>query len=439
MELAIPAFAATVLDKLTAAGHTAFLVGGCVRDSLIGRTPQDWDIATSAAPAQTMAALEGLRLIPTGLRHGTVTAVVDGVPVEVTSFRADGPYSDGRRPDYVRFTSSLREDLSRRDFTMNAMAYHPRAGLVDPFGGEADAAARLIRCVGEAQRRFTEDALRILRAMRFAAVLGFTVDEATAKAMLCQRTLLDGVAAERICAELLGLLRGEHLTDVLLRFCPVVTQILPELLPSVGFEQHSPYHMYPVYEHCVRAAAAAPPDAALRLALLLHDCAKPACCTEGIDGRFHFYGHQAKSAELALQAVERLRLDNACARRVLFLVERHDIDMVPERRAATRLLSRFGEDAVRDLLLVHRADNAAQSRFADRRESFDEFEAALEQVLAEKACFSLRDLAVNGRDLIDAGVPKGPAVGRALEGLLALVVDGECENERAALLRRLEQ
>lgn len=439
MEIAIPGYVHSVLDKLQAAGHTAFLVGGCVRDSLSGRVPQDWDVATSAAPAQTVAALEGLRLIPTGLRHGTVTAMTDGGPVEVTTFRSDGPYSDGRHPDYVRFTGSLREDLSRRDFTMNAMAYHPRAGLVDPFGGEADAAARVIRCVGVPQRRFAEDALRILRAMRFSAVLGFSVDEATADAMLSQRALLAGVAAERVSAELLALLCGGRLVDVLLRFAPVVVQILPELAPCVGFEQHSPYHRYTVYEHCARAAAAIPPDSALRLAMLLHDCAKPLCCTEDEEGRFHFYGHQAKSAELAREAVARLKLDSTSAQRVAFLVEHHDVDMEPERRAVTRLLSRFGEAFVRELLLVHRADNAAQSRFADRHETYDEFDAVLACVLADAACFSLRNLAVSGHDLIEAGVPKGPAVGRALKELLSLVVEGQCENERGALLRQLEQ
>ena len=434
MEIAIPNFVQAVLSRLEDAGHSAFLVGGCVRDSLLGRTPQDWDVATSAAPAQTITALQDFSTIPTGLRHGTVTVLSDGHPVEVTTFRTDGPYTDGRRPDYVRFTGSLREDLSRRDFTVNAMAYRVRTGLADPFCGVSDLDARLLRCVGKPERRFTEDALRILRAMRFSAVLGFSVEPDTRRACLRLRSLLEHIAPERICNELFLLLAGGNTANLLLEFAPVITQLLPELGPCVDFAQRSPYHSYTLYEHCVRAAAAAPPSPVLRLALLLHDCAKPFCQSPGVDGRLHFYGHPAKGVELVRQAAQRLRLDNASTATLLFLVEHHDVELRAERRCVTRLLARFGEEKLRLLLQMMRADNAAQSRLANRQDVYDEAEVILETVLSNHDCFSLRSLAVSGYDLLEVGIPRGPVLGHTLSGLLELVVSGKCQNEKDVLL-----
>lgn len=437
--LILPDSVRDVLERLEACGCAAYVVGGCVRDSLLGRTPNDWDIATAALPEQSMAALNGFRLLETGRKHGTITALTAEGPVEVTTFRVDGTYSDCRRPDEVRFTPSLREDLARRDFTVNALAYRPADGLCDPFGGQTDLAARVLRCVGEPDMRFGEDALRILRGLRFSAELGFSIERKTAESLLQNRTLLQGVAPERVAAELTRLLCGKNVLEVLLRFTPVITQIISELTPCVGFEQRNPYHIYTVYEHIARSVAAIPPVPALRFTMLLHDIGKPATCTTDESGRRHFHGHPGQSVLFARVILRRLRVKNALRDRVLKLVALHDIELKPTEKCVLRQLNRLGEEAFRQLLLVKRADNAAQSpAVQNRAKALDVLEQLLEEALAARRCFSLRDLAVNGGDLLAAGVPAGAAVGEALRALLALVMDGQCENEKSALLKQLE-
>ena len=397
-------------------------------------TPTTWDLTTSALPAQTEAVFAGERVIETGLRHGTVTVLLAGLPLEITTFRVDGDYSDHRRPDTVRFARSLREDLSRRDFTMNALAYRPRDGVTDLFGGAADLRAGLVRCVGDPDRRFQEDALRMLRALRFAAVLRMTVEPATAAAIRRNRALLAAVARERVREELTRLLCGPDAARVLADFPEVIAELLPELRPCFRFDQCSPYHDRDVWAHTLAALDAAPAEPVLRWAALLHDLGKPGCFTRDAGGTGHFYGHGARSAALADGILRRLRFDTAARERIVLLVRHHDEPILPERQALRRLLNRLGPEAARQLLALHRADTLGQAACCrPRLAQYAQAEALIDALLAEDACFSLRDLALNGRDLLALGL-RGPAVGAALEACLQAVIEERVPNERSALL-----
>ena len=422
-----------ILRTLEAAGHEAWCVGGCVRDTLLGRDPEDWDVTTSALPEETMAAF-GEQAVPTGLKHGTVTVRMEGQSVEVTTYRLDGVYRDHRRPDHVTFTRSLDEDLWRRDFTVNAMALGLRGDLRDPFGGREDLEGGILRCVGEPDRRFGEDALRILRGMRFAAVLGFTVEPATAESIHRRRELLGDIAAERIQTELLKLLCGKNAAAVLREYVDVVGVFWPEVLPMVGFDQRNRHHCYDIWEHTLHALEASPAEPVLRCTMLLHDIGKPATFVVGTDGCGHFRGHPLVSRDMADEMLRRLKCANAFRETVVRLVEWHDRNIPREEKAIRRALRTLGEQDFRRLLAVKRADNLAQApAFWDRQQEIDLAEEILDNLLAEDACFSLKQLAVNGKDLTEIGL-SGPAVGEALEALLDRVVDGELPNERGALL-----
>lgn len=430
--------AAQAIERLRAAGHEAWIVGGCVRDVLLGRTPTDYDLTTSALPEETEAVFAGERLIETGLQHGTVTVVLEGVPLEITTYRVDGGYTDARHPDGVTFTRSLREDAARRDFTINAMAYAPGEGLLDPFGGQQDLAQGVIRCVGDPMQRMTEDALRILRALRFSAVLGFGLDPATARAAFCQRGLLARVSKERIASELCKLLCGRAAGRVLLEFPQVLAVFLPELEAQLGFDQCTPHHSFDLYTHTARTVAGVPQEAPLRLAALLHDIAKPACFTKDEDGIGHFYGHAAQGAAMAEEITHRLRLDSATCTRVTQLVKWHDTQINPEARAVKRALRRMTPPVLFQLLALQRADRRGAKIESVDLSDLDEVQALAEELLREDACFSLRDLAINGNDLLQAGVAPGKPVGAALAGLLDAVIDGKAENTKQALLAYLK-
>lgn len=383
MELTLPCGAAYVLRALRAAGHEAYVVGGCVRDSLLGRVPVDWDVTTSALPEETKAVFSGAPVIETGIRHGTVTVLVDGEPVEITTYRVDGPYSDGRRPDSVAFTRSLREDLARRDFTVNAMAWSPETGLADPFGGADDLRGRVIRCVGDPARRFGEDALRILRALRFSAALGFSVEAKTAGALRAGRALLGRVSAERIAAELVKLVCGENAPAVLRAFPEVIAQVLP------------------AWDCAPDALGRAPADPPVRLAMLF-------------------------SSEAAAEAaLRRLKFDHRTLRAVKALLAFRSAPLGEDRPAARRMLRAVGPEGFRRLLAMRAAYG----------EPLAGVERTLGEVLADGDCWSLDALAVKGGDLLAAGVPAGPELGRTLSALLDAVVNGRCPNERAALLK----
>ena len=428
-----------ILDALERAGHQAVLAGGCVRDALLGREPHDYDAAVSAPPEEILAACRSkFKCIPTGLAHGTVTVVHGGLPVEVTAFRKEGTYSDHRHPDRVAYTSRLEEDLARRDFTVNAMAWG-RSGLTDPFGGQADLAAGVIRCVGDPDRRFQEDALRVLRGLRLAAQLDFRLEGETAAAIRRNTPLLSYVAWERIQAEFLHLLCCPGAERILLDFPETVCQIVPELTPAVGFDQKNPHHCYDVYTHSVKTLGRVRPEPTLRLAALLHDAGKPACFSLDEQGVGHFYGHEGESARLAEQAAARLRLDRRTQERVVTLVTRHGLQIEATPKVVRRWLQRLGPGLFFDLLELERADGmACAPRPAPEPDRCAQAETMAREILDQKPCLTLKELAVNGRDALAAGL-SGPAVGRALNRLLDQVAAGDLPNDRAVLLPLLNQ
>lgn len=437
MEWELPLPVCRALNRLTDSGFEAYVVGGCVRDRLRGVTPHDWDITTSALPQDMAQAFAGERVIETGLQHGTLTVLLGGMPLEITTFREDGAYSDGRHPDTVAFTRSLEEDLKRRDFTVNAMAYHPQSGLVDLFGGQQDLAARRIRCVGDPEKRFSEDALRILRALRFASVLEFSIDPATREALERLRHRLELVSVERVAAELQQLLCGAGVREVLLSYPAVIFAVLPELLPMYGLDQRNPHHVYDVYTHTAYAVEAALPDPVLRWTMLLHDSGKPARFTLDAQGVGHFHGHQAVSEAIAYDLLKRLRLDNATIEQVCTLIRWHDVPLEDTDACVKRWLNRLGPEGFERLLQVKAADNTAQAPEAlpGRLRALQALRERAAAIVSAQACFSLRDLAVNGDDLQGLGIPAGPRLGLVLRELLELVIDGRCENEKNALLK----
>ncbi len=439
LKMLLPTPVQRALSLLNNAGFEAFAVGGCVRDTMLSKPPVDWDITTAALPEQILSVFTQYKTIPTGIQHGTVTVILDDMPLEITTYRIDGEYSDNRHPNEVFFTASLQDDLRRRDFTINAMAYHPNRGLVDCFSGAADLSKQKITCVGDPESRFTEDALRILRALRFSAVLGFTVEKVTAETIHKLAPLLRRVSAERITEELKKLLMGKYVRQVLLEFSDVFSIILPELQPLIGLRQDNPYHHLTVYEHTVETVAAVKSDLSLRLTMLFHDVGKPACYTRDENGIDHFRGHPAISAAIAERAMERLRLDKAIIATVKTLIMHHDDDLSLQDKHLKRLLNRL-ESAAYQLIEVQRADVYGQHPDKrDRLNFLDAVEKRLSELQKENACFRLRDLAVNGDDLLAMGYTSGRQLGDTLYKLLEAVMDEKCPNERAALVKLAEE
>ena len=430
----LPESVKKVLQTLETAGYGAYAVGGCVRDMLRGVAPHDYDVTTAARPEAVLALFEGFA-IPTGLQHGTVTVRVDGESIEVTTFRTDGTYTDHRRPDSVTFSDSLAEDLKRRDFTVNAMAMDLRGTVYDLHGGQKDLEKGILRCVGEPETRFREDALRILRLLRFAAVLGFSIEEETARAALRCAPLLETIAAERVREELTKLLCGDGVAEVLLAYSDILGVVMPEILPCIGFDQHNIHHLYDVWEHTARAVANAPKDPLLRWTMLLHDLCKPACFTVDGAGQGHFYGHDAMGADLAGEITARLRFDRKSGERIALLIGRHMRQLEPTEKAVGRVLRQLGEEALRQLLAVKRADaGACHPDFAWQTGALDDVERVLEGLLAKDTCFTLAQLAVNGHDMMALGL-RGSEIGRALNAALDAVAAGDVENQRDALLK----
>lgn len=423
------------LNMLTGGGHEAFVVGGAVRDLLCGAPVHDWDIATSALPEQTAAVFSQYRVIETGLKHGTLTVLMDGLPLEITTYRKEGTYSDHRRPDRVIFTERLEEDLARRDLTVNAMAYHPDVGVVDPFGGQEDLKAGVLRCVGDPDRRFREDALRMLRVLRFASVLGMEPEAETARAVHRSRELLAYVAAERVRAELTGMLLGERVRWVLEEYSDVLCVPIPELAPMVGQLQYIPYHCYDVWGHCAAAVEAMPPDPVLRWSALLHDCGKPAVFTQDETGRGHFYDHAAVGVKLAEGILRRLRFDNETRKAILFVIAHHHPVIPPTREEVRKAVQEFGVEGMERLICMFRADTMGKSELCrPRLEDSRELERLLAEVKAGSGRLTVRDLAVDGRDMMELGL-RGREIGAELERLVDEVALKGLNNTRETLLQ----
>lgn len=436
MEIQLPQAVKWILDELRKNGQEAYAVGGCVRDTILGRNPQDWDITTSARPEQIKEIFR--KTIDTGIQHGTVTVMIDHVGYEVTTYRIDGEYEDARHPKEVTFTASLLEDLKRRDFTINAMAYNEQDGLVDAFDGIGDLERGVIRCVGEAKERFTEDALRMLRAVRFAAQLGFTVEEKTKSAIMELAPNLKKVSAERIQVELTKLLISNHPEQMRMLYeTGISAVILPEWDAMMETPQNNPHHCYSVGEHTVHALMEIRPDKVLRYAMLLHDVAKPICRTTDDEGVDHFYKHPQQGEKMAHDILRRLKMDNATIDAVCGLVRYHDRNPQANDKAIRRAIFAAGKQQYPQIFEIKRADILAQSDYQkkEKLEYLAEYEKLYYEILSRDECLSLKELAVDGSDLIAAGIKPGKEIGQILKQLLDIVIDEPEKNTKEYLMR----
>lgn len=437
IKIQLPEKVNTIIETLQSHGYEAYAVGGCVRDSLLGRTPGDWDITTSAMPEETKTLFS--HTFDTGIEHGTVTVLLDREGFEVTTYRIDGKYEDSRHPSEVTFTRSLKEDLLRRDFTINAMAYNETSGLVDEFGGLKDLKSRKIKCVGDAHARFSEDALRILRGVRFAAQLGFEIEEDTREGMRELAPTLANISAERIQVELVKMLTSDR-PDLLRDAYELgITKVfLPEFDRMMETTQETPHHMYTVGEHTLHALCNVRPDKILRLTMLLHDTGKPALKTVDEEGVAHFKKHAFESEKIAKTVLRRLKFDNDTLRKVTRLVYYHDYRMPEKAVNVRRAMHTIGEDIFPYYLEVRRADVLAQSMYQreDKIRNLDGVEARYREIVEAGQCVSLKELAISGKDLIEAGMEPGKEIGETLKKMLSLVIEHPELNTKEELLRR---
>ena len=419
------------IAALEKAGFEAYAVGGCVRDSLLGLTPHDYDLCTNALPEETARLFPGHTLVRSGEKHGTIGVVFDKAVIEITTFRTEGDYQDSRHPGWVRFVPDVKEDLSRRDFTVNAMAYNPKTGYIDPFGGQADLQRGILRAVGDPTTRFTEDALRILRGVRFGVRFSLTPAEDTLAAMNTLSPLMDNLARERVFDELcklLPLLKSEDMAT----YSAILTRVIPCLADTVGFYQQNPHHIYDVYTHTAYVVEHAPKDLAVRWAAILHDCGKPGCFSLDETGIGHFYGHAEASAKMADDLLLTLKAPTVLRERVVFLIEKHMTPLEPDKKLLRRRLGQYGVDALHQLVALQKADCIGTGTHENDR--FEAISALIAEILQEQACLTLRDLAVNGKDLQKIGFAPGKEIGACLNLLLEQVQDEKLPNEKEVLL-----
>lgn len=426
------------IKKLEKEGFTAYCVGGCVRDAMLGLTPHDYDLCTNAKPQDICRVFEEYKLIRNGEKHGTVGVVMNGTVYEITTYRTEGDYQDHRHPDSVEFVDHIQEDLARRDFTVNAMAYHPETGYYDPFGGSKDLLDGVLRAVGQPRVRFQEDALRILRGVRFACRFRLQIEEETLKAMEELTPLLDDLAAERVCSELTQALC--HMTqEDLLRYSFVILQVIPELKECVGFQQHNPHHKYDVFTHTAAVLEAVENDPALRWAALLHDAGKPKTFTRDEQGVGHFFGHAQVSAEIAEEVLRRLKVSNSLKEQVMFLIEHHMDALPAEENSLRKKLSKYGSENLRKLVVLQQADRGGKNtRKADDLKT-EKILSIIEKMEQTEGCLQIRDLAVNGYDLMELGFEAGPALGDCQQMLLEQVLEGKLPNEKEALTEKARE
>lgn len=440
MKITLPEKVNRIIHTLQENGFEAYAVGGCVRDSILGRKPDDWDITTSATPLETKALFA--RTFDTGIEHGTITVLIDKDAFEVTTYRVDGKYEDNRHPSEVIFTRSLREDLLRRDFTINAMAYNDTEGLVDIFGGMDDLREKTIRCVGDAKARFGEDALRILRAVRFAAQLGFEIEEETRNGITELASTLANISAERIQVELVKMLTSPNPGMLKMAYELGITKvILPEFDAMMATTQENPHHKYSVGEHTLKAIEAIRADKVLRLAMLFHDIGKPAMKKIDEKGIAHFKMHDTQGAEMTKQILRRLKFDNDTMNKVVRLVQYHDYRMPAEPKNVRRAMNKIGEDIFPYYLEVRMADTLAQSEYLQKEkiQNIRDVRERYEEILERKECVSLKTLAVTGSDLIANGMKPGKEIGEVLNKLLEYVIEHPEANEKEMLLKMKEE
>lgn len=431
--MVLPEHISRCIQRLEQAGFAAYAVGGCVRDDYLGRVPNDFDLCTSALPEQTQAVFSDHPLQLEGVQHGTVRVVTEAEVVEITSFRAEGPYSDNRHPDWVRFVPQVEADLARRDFTVNAMAWSPVRGYADPFHGREDLEKGLLRTVGDPWQRFREDSLRILRGIRFASRYGLTLDPETEKAMFALTPTLQNLAPERIFDELNRILPNLSGADMI-RFAPVLTEVIPELKPMVGFDQRSPHHAYDLYTHVACVVDKMPEDLDLRWAALLHDVGKVPTFTQDATGRGHYYGHAQVGAEMASAILKRFRATTALRQTVVTLIDQHMTRLKPDRIELRYCLKDLGWEMVWKCLTLQEADMSSKGiHRPEELERYRKVRESLQQLEAENACISIKQLAVTGRDLMDLGY-QGKEVGEKMKQLLDLVMTEQAENAAEVLI-----
>ena len=423
----IPPQVRLALSALCSAGFQAHIVGGCVRDFLLERTPADYDITTNALPEQTQTIFSNFKCIDIGKKHGTIAVIIDKMQIEITTYRIDGNYSDKRHPESVSFSSSLCDDLSRRDFTINALAYNESSGIADYFNGQNDLKNHIIRCVGDPQKRFEEDALRIMRAIRFSSQLGFNIDTLTENYIFLQKDNLLFISAERLRVELEKLLLGKSAFDILMKYYQVIAVFIPEISPCVGFQQHSKYHKYTVWEHIVRTVCNSPDDIIIKLTMLMHDLGKPECFTLDQNNRGHFKNHPAKGAEISEKILKRLKYDNNTIKSVITLIKYHDYEF-RSRKSIKKIMSVTGPELFMKLIDVQQADaDSKDGQCNSPLNDLPALKAAAEEILSKNECLNIKDLKINGNHLIALGA-SGKQIGVILNTLLDNVINGNLEN-----------
>ena len=433
--ITIPEHISEILNTLEKNGHDAYIVGGCVRDIFMHKTPSDFDITTSASPEETIECFKDKKLVLTGLKHGTVAVAVKKKLVEITTFRTDGNYKDNRHPQNVTFVKDIKSDLSRRDFTINAIAYSPKCGLVDPFNGVEDIKNKIIRCVGDAEKRFDEDALRIMRGIRFSSVLNFAVEEETKNAIHSKKSFIKNISIERIRDELKKLLVGENIFEVLMNYSDVIFTIIPELEISLHTSQNCPHHIYPVWEHICHSVKNTEPDIILRITMLLHDNAKPIVRKTDKNGIDHFVSHPKIGSERARMILKRLKFDNKTVEEVEKLILHHDDRLYKNPENMPFYIHKFGYDFLRKLDKISRADILSQNpKFFYSLNCCDDFLQKLDECEEKKICTDISDLKIDGNDLLKLGF-SGIKIGEILEELLFRVMKNEIENEREMLIK----
>lgn len=430
--------ATKAINMLKNAGYEAYIVGGCVRDMVMGIDAHDYDVTTSALPSETKEVFKDERTIETGLKHGTLTVVLNGEALEITTYRIDGEYLDNRHPQSVSFTRNLQQDLSRRDFTMNALVYNDKEGVLDYFGGQDDIENRVIRAIGNPEKRFQEDALRILRGIRFSSVLGFSIEENTKKAMIRCKHLLHNISPERIAVEINKFVLGRYVKNAILENYEILGEICPEFLRMHGFEQHNKWHIYDVLEHTAVAVENTPPVLPLRLAMLFHDTGKVHTFSTDEKGVGHFYGHGEKSAEIVREYLNKYKYDNYTKGEVYQLVKIHDLPTEADEVLVKKRLNRIGKERFLNLLKIQRADKLAQNPEIAKTDYLDILEKMADEII-NQSCFDLSTLKINGTDLIENGFEKGKRIGEILNELLSEVIDNKLKNEKNELLQRARE
>ncbi len=436
MIIKCPDYVNTALKLLENSGFKAYAVGGCIRDILMEKVPNDWDMTTSSSPTETMQVFEGYRVIPTGIKHGTVTVIIDGNPIEITTMRVDGEYHDNRHPENVEFTSDIIKDLSRRDFTTNAIAYNHTDGLIDPFNGQKDIDAGIIRCVGTPDERFNEDALRIIRALRFASVLNFNIDTETADSIHKNAELINNVANERIRVELIKLLQGDGVEKILTEYKDIFFTIIPELAELDGFEQRTPFHIYDIWTHTAKVVANVKNTKELRVAALLHDIGKPQKFYLDDKSIAHFKGHPELSAEMSVDILKRLRFSNAEIEQIYEIITLHDTRPNGNKHRIAKLCSKYSPETVKLTLELMRGDAAGKNpKFYDADiKSYELAERQIREIENEKLCLKLTDLDTDGKEMSALGF-KGKEIGTVLDKLLELVLEEKINNNKADLTK----